>query len=81
MLTLQANCQQHDNDYYEPHSDAPDDDAFDAEFPPNEEERDALLLLLAETVGRNPAARREDLDDLGERNEDWQYDWSFHVDT
>lgn len=38
-------------------------------------------MLLAETAGRNPAARREDPDALGERTEDWQYDWGFHVNT
>lgn len=81
MLTGQATCQGHDHDYLEPLRDAPEVDEFDAEFPPDEVEGNALILLAGETAGRNPAARRENPDDLGERTEDWQYDWSFHVNT
>jgi hypothetical protein len=39
------------------------------------------MMLHAETAGNNPAARREDPDDLGERTTDWGYNWSLHVNT
>lgn len=76
-----ANCSPHEYDHVEPLHEAPEEDEFDNEHPTQEEEHDALIMLLRETAGRNPAARREDPDALGERTEDWQYDWSFHVNT
>lgn len=58
-----------------------EEDEFENDFPADDEERDAMMMLLAETAGRNPAARFEDPNALGERTEDWTYDWGFHVNT
>lgn len=76
-----ANCSPHPHDCLEPLDTQPPPDDFNEEFPPDPDEHDAMALLAGETAFRNPAARHEDPDNLGERTDDWRYYWTAHVDT
>lgn len=65
-------------------------DSMEEELPPAEEDEfeygepfeeiiDEWELLAGQTAHRNPAERQEDPNRLGERTEDWRYNWAFHV--
>jgi hypothetical protein len=45
---------------------------FENEQPPDEAEHDPMALLAGETAFRNPAARHEDPDNLGDRTQGGQ---------
>ena len=72
-------CEPHDDDYMQALDKQDDDDEFAVGDPELPSTPDALAQLAGETAGRNPAARREDPDNLGDRTDDWRYDWSFHI--
>lgn len=76
-----SHCQPHPSDHLEPLDVETPTDEFDHEAPPDEDEHDPMALLAGETTHRNPAARHEDPDNLGERTDDWRYYWEAHVNT
>ena len=75
-------CDSHSPDWLEPREPEPmPEEQFEPGLPPQPDERDANVMLAGETANRNPAARHEDPDHLGDRTDDWRYDWSAHVNT
>jgi hypothetical protein len=82
FVHCKEHCQPlHPSDFFEPADLEPPLDDFVAEEHPDKDEHDPMALLAGETTLRNPAARYEDPDNLGDRTDDWTYDWSLHVDT
>lgn len=76
-----AYCPAHAPDWMEPLKADPAPEEFENEQPSNEDEHDPMAQLAGETAFRNPAARHEDPDNLGDRTDDWRYCWDTHVNT
>jgi hypothetical protein len=76
-----AYCESHPADHLQPLDVPVPEDEFDFEPPPSEDEHDPMALMAGQTANRNPAARNEDPDNLGDRMVDWGRYWDDHVNT